>query len=214
MLRTTADFHWKESKLETKPCIIEDIVELGSTEFKQFSKNLLRDYDFIADNVNSMFVDSDGVTHALLVLGEGHNDGYLINSSGYNYCRYSALLPNARSYLQSQHYQNNPPCLRDVLGAKFEDVHLCSDGEDHDLATIVELSNDTLTEACKQEWADVLNAKVNRTYIGYYGLQIELSGVDAQRLTDFSYMLAGQCSEKDYDRWVDQSDQDQALIME
>lgn len=213
-MKTSAIFHRKEAKLETTPCIIEDVVELGSAEFKQFSKNLLRNYDFIADNVDRMFVDSDGVTHALLVIGEGHDDGYLINSSGYHYCRYSALLPNVRSFLQTQIYHSDSPCLRDLLVAKFEDVHLCSDEEDHDLATIVELSNDTLTEAGKQEWADVLNAKVNRIYNGYYGLQIELSGVDAQRLTDFSYMLAGQCSQKDYDQWVDQSDQDQALIME
>ena len=99
--------------------------------------------------------------------------------------------------------------LRDLVNCRLEDVHLCHCDEDIDLATIVELDSNTLTEKGKADWADILDAKVEKIYEGAYGTQIELSDVDSQRLTDFSYMLAGQCSESKYDEWV-YSDTDQS----
>ena len=100
--------------------------------------------------------------------------------------------------------------LMGLIGCNLEDVHLCHADEDHDLATVVELNPNTLTEQGKQDWADVLAAKVERIYTGSYGLQIGLSGCDADRLRDFSFMLAGQCSCKDYDKWVRQDENIQA----
>jgi hypothetical protein len=92
--------------------------------------------------------------------------------------------------------------LLGLIGCNLEDVHLCHIAEDHELATIVELNPGTLTEQGKQAWADVLGAKVERIYPGSYGLQIGLSGVEAERLCDFSYMLAGYVSSEDYNLWV------------
>ena len=66
----------------------------------------------------------------------------------------------------------------------------------------MELSESTLTDAGKQAWADVLEAKVCRIYEGGYGLQMELEGVKPSRLQDFSAMLAGYCSEENYEKWV------------
>lgn len=71
-------------------------------------------------------------------------------------------------------------------------------------ATIVELSAGTLTEAGKQEWANVLDANVCRIYSGAYGLQAELDDVKLSRLRSFSTMLAGYCSEANYEKWVAQ----------
>jgi len=88
------------------------------------------------------------------------------------------------------------------MGCNLEDVHLLDIDEDHDLATIVELNQDTLTEQGKTDWADVLAAKVERINIGDYGLQVHLSGSTPDRLRDFSYMLAGHCPISDYERWV------------
>lgn len=84
----------------------------------------------------------------------------------------------------------------------MENFHLCHCDEEHELAAIVELNPDTLTEQGRKDWADVLAAKVERIYNSYYGIQADISGCDAGRLRDFSYMLAGQCSASDYDRWV------------
>lgn len=98
------------------------------------------------------------------------------------------------------------PCLKDLLACKWEDIHLIHDEIDNDPATIVELSNSTLTAAGREDWADILNAKVKRIYTGIYGLQIELSGVRASRLDEFSHMLAGYCSVEDYELWVSEEE--------
>ncbi len=94
--------------------------------------------------------------------------------------------------------------LFSLMGCNLYDVHLCDSDEDHDLATVVELNQDTLTEDGRREWSDVLSARVTSIYAGSYGVQIGLTGCPADRLRDFSFMLAGHCSEKDYDRWVKQ----------
>jgi antirestriction protein ArdC len=100
------------------------------------------------------------------------------------------------------------PTLAEVLETQeFEDVHLCHADEEIDLATIVELNKNTLTAQGKSDWADVLSGKVERIYQGAYGLQMDISGVEPQRLTDFSYMLAGYAPVSDYDRWVNQSEE-------
>ena len=81
--------------------------------------------------------------------------------------------------------------------------------------TIVELDGGTLTEAGKEAWADVLDAKVVRVFQGYSGLQMELSGVKASRLDAFSAMLAGYCSVEDYENWVNEPEEGQAVpVME
>ncbi len=92
--------------------------------------------------------------------------------------------------------------LFSLMGCNLYDVHLCHDEEEHQIATIAELNQDTLTEEGKAEWADVLESRVTKIYPGVYGLQVSLTGCMAQRLADFSFMLAGYCSEEDYGRWV------------
>lgn len=96
--------------------------------------------------------------------------------------------------------------LRDLLQTPMEDVHLLHTDVEIEPATIVELSERTLTDAGKQAWADVLGAKVCEVYQGFYGLQVDLDGVKPSRLRDFSMMLAGYCSEENYEKWVAQSE--------
>ena len=95
--------------------------------------------------------------------------------------------------------------LFSLMECGLEDVHLVDRDEEHELATIVELNQDTLTEQGIRDWADVLGAKVERIFEGDYGVQIEVSGCDAQRVAEFSFMLAGYVSNSQYDRWVNQS---------
>lgn len=94
--------------------------------------------------------------------------------------------------------------LFSLMGCNLYDVHLCGSDEDHELVTVAELNQDTLTEDGRREWSDVLSAKVTSIYEGALGVQIGLTGCATDRLRDFSFMLAGHCSEKDYDRWVKQ----------
>ncbi|MBQ7923656.1 MAG: hypothetical protein IJ325_13955 [Clostridia bacterium] len=83
--------------------------------------------------------------------------------------------------------------------------------EEHDLATIVELNQGTLSVAGRSAWRDVLSAKVEGIFEGCYGTQIAVSGCDPQRLADFSFMLAGHCNAEDYDTWVNKHDQEQDI---
>lgn len=102
--------------------------------------------------------------------------------------------------------------LKDLLCARWENLHLVHDEIDYGLPhTIVELDGTTLTAAGKEAWADVLNAKVVRVFRGYSGLQMELSGVKAGRLDAFSAMLAGYCSVEDYENWVNDPEEGQAV---
>ena len=234
-----------------------------------------------------MYQDRDGVSHCLLVLGEGEEDGILVESEGSLYARYSALLPNARGYMQKQiqtmaedlikqgtaqtangswvigfdeisqhfdttvtpnngigqmliaeleardevseiiatedclemtYYLENAPVTDDagerlttlfgLMGCNLEDVHILDADEEHDLATIVELNQHTLTEQGKRDWADVLGAKVTRIYDGYYGTQIEVTGCDPARLEAFSKMLAGECTLAESERWLNPESDD------
>lgn len=97
-------FRRKDTEIETSPCVVEKIVELSAEQFEHFSKNLLNDYDFILENTDHMYQDKDGINHCLLVLGEGRDDGILVDSEGSGYARYSAFIPNARILVQIDRY--------------------------------------------------------------------------------------------------------------
>ena len=101
--------------------------------------------------------------------------------------------------------------LWQLMSCGLEDVHLVDVDEEHDLATIVELNQGTLSVAGRSAWSDILSAKVEGIYNGYYGTQIAVSGCDPQRLADFSFMLAGHCDAEDYDTWVNKHDQEQDI---
>lgn len=206
MLQTKAIFARKENAFEPKDCIIEKVIELDSYQFSTFKNNMLRDYNFIAENIDLMRVENDG-THCLLILGDGENDGILVDSSGSKFARYAAFLPNARNFINAQTPEQSAEktkrtTLGDLLSCKWEDIHLCHIDIENDPATIVELSNETLTVEGKAALADVLNANVGRIYTGDYGLQLEITGVKSSRLDAFSSMLAGYCSVENYDKWV------------
>ena len=113
---------------------------------------------------------------------------------------------------QKDEGQTMKACLKDLLCARWENLHLVHDEIDYGLPhTIVELDGTTLTAAGKEAWADVLDAKVVRVFRGYSGLQMELSGVKAGRLDAFSAMLAGYCSVEDYENWVNDPEEGQAV---
>ena len=113
---------------------------------------------------------------------------------------------------QKDEGQTMGACLKDLLCARWGKLHLVHDEIDYGLPhTIVELDGTTLTVAGKEAWADVLDAKVVRVFRGYSGLQMELSGVKASRLDAFSAMLAGYCSVEDYDNWVNDPEEGQAV---
>lgn len=92
--------------------------------------------------------------------------------------------------------------LKDLIALRLEEVRLIHAEVDNQPIKIIELSNDTLTAEGRSDWADVLDAQVNRIYSGSDGTRLEMSGLDASRLDSFSDMLAGLCASEDYERWM------------
>ena len=93
-----AELKCKQTGCEADPCAVDKVIELPSPRFRQFSHALLADYDFIAENKNAIRHDEDA-RHCLLILDAEGTDGFLVDPQGYNYARYSAFVPNARSLL-------------------------------------------------------------------------------------------------------------------
>ena len=93
-----AELKCKQAGCEANPCAVDKVIELPSPRFQQFSRALLADYDFIAENKNAIRHDDDS-RHCLLILDAEGKDGFLVDPQGHNYARYSAFVPNARSLL-------------------------------------------------------------------------------------------------------------------
>lgn len=93
-----AELRRKQSEYEGEACVVDKVIELPAQRFKQFSRALLADYDFIAENKSVIQYDADS-RHCMLILDADGTDGFLVDPQGYNYARYSAFVPNARSLL-------------------------------------------------------------------------------------------------------------------
>lgn len=102
MLKLRAEFGRKQDKFMTTDCVVEKIIELPEKEFACFLDNLAMPHSFIDENKDGLTYDADYVAHAMLVLGENHDDGVLVVTEGYDYARYTALLPHARDILAVQ----------------------------------------------------------------------------------------------------------------
>jgi hypothetical protein len=126
-LETTAVFDRKISDLEPTDCVIEKVVRLSGAEFDRFAGSMLEERDFIRDNNQLMRVDSEDKAHCLLVVGDGRRDGILVNSEGASYARYSALLPNADTFLMTARYPSLTELVRNLTAAADHIVALGSE---------------------------------------------------------------------------------------
>ena len=116
-------FRRKDKEIETTPCVVEKIIELGQKKYTHFRQHLLDDYDFLSENRESMYVDTDGVSHCLLVLGEGSKEGILVESEGSSYARYSAYVPHARTLVQMDRY----PALQEFNKQMIKNTEKCAE---------------------------------------------------------------------------------------
>lgn len=116
-----AVFERKPDCLGTTPCQIEKVVELSAEEYKAFSEHLYKDQTFIEENIDLMYYDSKGVRHCLLVLGEGAEDGILVESEGAEYARYAAHFAGARQFVRMEQY----PMLEHFQKKLVETVERC-----------------------------------------------------------------------------------------
>lgn len=195
-----AIFERKPSEFDLREVEVAKTLRLPVEVFEAVLKAPLRDLDCIGENIDLMFCDDHGVYHCLLLTGGGRNDGLLVEAEGYGYCRYASYVPDVSGMVPTPAMQ-----LKDFLHTRWEDIHLMHKDVEVEPCTIVELDANTLTDAGREAWADVLSAEVVKIYNGYYGLQMELDKVKPRRLGEFSSMLAGYCPVSDYEKWVNES---------
>ena len=93
-----AELKRKQSEYKGEACAVDKVIELPAQRFRQFSRALLVDHDFIAENKSTIRNGTDS-RHCLLILDADGTDGFLVDPQGYNYARYSAFVPNVRSLL-------------------------------------------------------------------------------------------------------------------
>ena len=88
MLETRGIFLRKEEKMPVRKCIIEAVITIPDSEFKEFQEGLYESQPFIRDNLDKMYVGKSGEYHTILVVGDESPDGVLVESEGYDYARY------------------------------------------------------------------------------------------------------------------------------
>ena len=81
-------------------------MELSQAEFYDFQFNPLTDRSFIKDRLPDLVTDEFHAIPCLLILGEGIDDGILVDPQGYDYARYTAYIPMARQLLQNEQVEN------------------------------------------------------------------------------------------------------------
>ena len=100
-MKFKANFVEKPGNFQMDDCQIEKVVELSHEDFCRLKVTPLENQPFIAENKSCMF-SKDGVMHCLLALGQGSNDGVLIDAEGYNYPRLAAYVPGMRDIVSAQ----------------------------------------------------------------------------------------------------------------
>lgn len=101
-----AQLRCKQEEIQPVRCDIACVVELSQAEFYDFQFNPLTDRIFIKDRLPDLVTDEFHAIPCLLILGEGIDDGILVDPQGYDYARYTAYIPMARQLLQNEQVEN------------------------------------------------------------------------------------------------------------
>lgn len=78
-----------------KPVTVEKTIHLPAKAYEQFLSKPLEEYVFLRENVDQMWVDQQGTFHCLLVTGEDHIGGVLVQSEGAGFACYASYVPEA-----------------------------------------------------------------------------------------------------------------------
>lgn len=82
--------HGKEMpKAEVK---VEKTIHLTATEFDKVANDLFEDCKWVQKNKDLMRIDEDGVWHMIALQCKDRNYKILINSEGFSYPRYTAIV--------------------------------------------------------------------------------------------------------------------------
>lgn len=81
----------KEYDLGASQVIIEKTVELSNEEFNELCDDFFKYRNYIIENLCHMYMQ-EGVWHCILVKSSTSKIGILIESEGYDYARYTAVV--------------------------------------------------------------------------------------------------------------------------
>ena len=84
----------KRSRIDEVEYVVDRSVHMKYEDFIRLSNHLLEDNNYIIHNRNDMHVDTQGIWHVMLFFAFRADRILLVNASGFNYCRYVALLEN------------------------------------------------------------------------------------------------------------------------
>lgn len=151
MLTLQADLERKPTDFNNHLCQIEKIIELPKGEFDSLVSNPHYDRDFIAEN-RDLMGQWDGAYHCLLALGEGGDDGILIEAEGAGYIRYGALVPHARDFVERELGRIAELFMKDIspdpktgdISIYLEDIAECTGAEVRDDSEIARMFYRTL----------------------------------------------------------------------
>lgn len=107
----------KPSDFQLSDCLIEKVITLSQAEFDTLVRRPMDSNSHIAEHSAAMFQDEKGM-HCLLVFGEDSPDGLVIEAEGYDYARYAAYLPGARTLVEKE--------VEQAVGYVLDDAMDCS----------------------------------------------------------------------------------------
>ena len=99
-MKINAQMKCKAAGFDLDECHIERVIEIPKVDFFALAHCPMGRHSVVQANQDVMGYDAD-VFHCLLILGEGQRDGLLVDSEGYDYCRYSSYLPEARAIVEA-----------------------------------------------------------------------------------------------------------------
>lgn len=76
---------------EKSKFVITKYIELNDDDFEFFCEDFYKHQEFIIENLTNMGFENDTFL-CLLVYNKNSNDGILVESEGYSYARYTALI--------------------------------------------------------------------------------------------------------------------------
>lgn len=94
-------------------CDVACIVEFSNAEFFDLQFNPLADHDLIKEHLPDLKTDEFHAIPCMLVLGEGVDDGILVDPQGYDYARYTAYIPMARQLFQNEQVESEDEAVEE-----------------------------------------------------------------------------------------------------
>lgn len=177
----------KPSSLLPPPCQVEAVVELDAVSFENLLQRPMDDQPQITAHKSLMRCE-EGVEHCVLFLGEGSQDGVLVNSEGYDWARYAAFIPGARMIANSHLEQGISLRNLVTLGLPDHDVYLVHQTADVGFIPAADLA--ALTDQGKAQFAPLLDARVASIKQGAYGVEVALTGIEPELLTCYDQAVA------------------------